>query len=444
MGYSTDLVPYAIAGGIYGTARMAGSYMKGRGGKRIRRSRSRRVVRRRRVVLHPLGKRRSTSAGFNEGYSMLNKRAVNSARRKMRHKRIRRKEISLALMARVSMNFNAINEIEAGRGRLALCSSKFTYDPPDPVTGVRSTHTLPCHLFRLDNTPLSISTVSTASTLVYTTDNTSTSATPAQYRFVNGIYCRANGDGEAGSAAYNWNTTDAVTSNLWRDTSEDPTVKRKWYQKSVEAEFVMYGQTNQDTLFRIDIVRMDGRYARYMDGQDAVPADVLPEWNAFWHSVIAPYTQNPAHKPRRVGNHMKIVKSFKFKMPEQSADFERASCVKTKVKLPLNRIINRYWRKGASGNVTTDDGKFDPENIGPMDINSFGETADSFDSLEADSGFINPNQRYYMLVRATNTDMQEYATTNTSNPTVPSAENVNLGEDPTYDIKLRSTYLVDL
>lgn len=374
--------------------------------------------------------RKPSGGRFNSGYNLVNMKARNTARRSMRHKRVRRTIVPAALMARCSLNYVQRNEIELSRGRVLLPNMSIT-------TLANTPDALPLHVYELDMTPLSGTSVANIMQL-YRLPGT------GAFYFGRSQFVKNAFDGET-STTEDYVLNSSAVSSLWKDCPEDPTTKRKWYQKRVTCEMLLYGQNNQDTLYRIDIVRMDPRFAAKM-GTTAPQGDsgagtepdsvVLEEWNQFWYSLVAPYTQNPTYKPRRVSNAMKVVKSFKYKIPEQSADYDRQNCVKTKFTLPMNRIVNRYWKKGAGSLVSFSDSTTNPEDAVLLN----NQTVDDFSNAESENGRIVPGARYYMIVRATNTDKRNNTGAAVSNYPIA----VTPGQDPTYDIQLRSEYLVDL
>lgn len=375
---------------------------------------------------------------FNSGYNLVKRKARNSAKRRMRHKKVRKSMAPLALMSRVSMNWFQRNEMELNRGRTLLPNLYNRLEVGAPA-GTDQLQYLPLHIYSLDRTCLPTETTKPIFWhLQYARNGYGTVAQKNMYTVANAVYLKNNFDGETGAADNEYNVSTTAVASQWKDFNEDPTSKRKLYQKGVKVELMMYGQNNQDTLYRVDVVRFDQRYA------DAISKTQNPsvgtafgdEWNQFWHSMIAPYTQNPTYKPRRVGRVLTIVKSYKFKIPEQSADYDRQNCVRTKFYIPLNRIINRYWKKGGSRPADTgvgDDNELDPEAA----ANLQDQSNDDWNQWEADGGDIHPGARYFLIIRATNTDVR-------LTDVGLSSLNVTPGQDPTYDISLRSEYLVDM
>lgn len=366
-------------------------------------------------------------ASFNSGYNLVNMRARNTAKRRMRHRRVRKSVLPTALMSRVSTNLVCRNEIEISRGRILL---------PNAVDNAVTTRKyLPLQLYELDLTPLSgASSIGGMWQCQWDSSNNGTNIGPG-YAFNNAFWLKSVIDGETTNTDSYGPTV--VGYGVWKDTPEDVTTKRKWYQTKMDVEMLMYGQSNQDTLFRIDIVRFDTRIGQLFDGQTSTVGAPLysatasnfmsvEEWNKFWHSLIAPYTQNPTFKPRKVGNLMTIVKSFKYKIPEQNAEYDRQNCAKTKFSIPFNRIINRFWKKGADGSI------FDPED--PSFMNDV--YLDDYNTLESENGRIDPKYKYFMMVRATNTDNRAMGVSNVIS--------VTPGQDATYDMDIKVKYLVDM
>jgi len=373
---------------------------------------------------------------FNTGYTITNMKARNTAKRSMRHRRISGRDIAKALMARVSYNNYRINEIETGLGAVLIPNTAYgTGGSGSPPVYTRVINYVPLQMYTLDTTNVDGNLLSPSAWQLYYDKDTVPNPDQCRYLFENKLFLRSSNDGEAtDTPSYNYSVCPATQ---WNDDQEaflTGTNRRKWYQKRINVEMVMYGQTNQDTLYRVDVVQFDPRIAESFSRAPDFPAAQsthLNEWNQLWHSLVAPYTQNPMHKPARQKGLIKIVKSYKFKIPEQSADFDRVPCVKTKFTLPMNRVINRYWKRGATTEGQAQD---DPEDAAIMN----NPLADQFNLAETDGGFIDPKYRYFLMVRATNNDRGTIA-----NGFQPSLTRTS-GQDPTYDIKIRSEYLVDV
>lgn len=384
------------------------------------------------------GKRSRTPAPkFNTGYTITNMKARNTAKRSMRHRRVSGRDIAKALMARVSYNNYRINEIETGLGAVLLPNYCYGTGGTFPASTFTQNY-CPLHIYTLDTTSVT-SGVSTAPSAwqLYHVKDTAAEPDASYYAFENKLYLRNTNEGPNETSTTPAYVYGACNSTQWENDADVVTVgtkKRKWFQKNVSCEMVMYGQTNQDTLYRVDVIQMDARFAEAFSRSTVFPSAQithLNEWNQFWHSLVAPYTQNPMHKPMRQMSNIKIVKSFKFKIPEQSADFDRVPCVKTRFNVSLNRVIDRFWKRGAESDAVLPN---DPENAAQMN----DPTADSYKIAEADQGFVDPKKRYFLMVRATNNDRGALINGFQSSLTRTS------GQDPTYDIKLRSQYLVDI
>lgn len=380
-------------------------------------------------------KRTST---FNSGYSITNMKAKNTAKRSMRHRRTRKRDLAAALASRVSVNYTRINEIEVGRGALLLPNIGFANSTQD-------LNYVPLHIFSLDKRPLlSNSTTARIGWQLY--HDTALPGGQQMYKFTSSFWSKNVQDGDvADNPDYVLGASNIAS--LWTDRADEAGTtasiwnKAKWYQKRVHVEMVMYGQTNADTLYRVDIVKLDPRFAQAFNTVNetddvfvAAGQQVTDEWNSFWHSIVAPYTQNPLHKPQRQKGAIKIVKSFKFKIPEQSADFDRIPCVKTKFTIPMDRVVNYAWRKGVDfdGQITN---PVDPEDVTIM---NFQKSDNNPNGAQFSRGLLHPAASYFMIVRATNTDR------GANLASFPTTVAVNRGQDPTYDIKMRSEYLVDI
>lgn len=379
-----------------------------------------------------LFKRKQPSPQFNAGYTITHMKAQNRAKRRRTKTPMNGAALQKALMAKVSYNLVRINEIEVGRGAMLLPNLRWS-------NATQYENILPLHVYSLDRRGDTTSDIDIFHQLFYRRETT-----PATegYSFTSQGWQKDVADGElTNSDNY---TYGARPASFWTDDAEAKIhERRKWYQKRITCELVMYGQSNQDTLYRVDVVRMDERAsalfsrvrASSAERIDGVGTVVGPEWHAFWHSMVAPYVQNPLHKPERVQNFVKILKSYTFKIPEQSADFDRVPSVKTKFTVPLNRIVDYQWKRGQDSGVTN---PFDPEDAA---INTLARS-DSHGSGQADNGYIAPKYRTFLVIRATNNDSRPVGAT--PGATFPSIVGVARGEDPTYDIKLRSEYLVDV
>jgi len=398
---------------------------------------------------------------FNAGYTIVNRKAVNSKRRKSKGKsrfsRVRKqkkvkKQANIAgkLLRKIQKRIIALNEIETGRGSILLPNLK--QSGPDVLNSK-------------DWYPLQLIDISQVDTRqdrdrIYSLhrwndiaahDRLLTSKN-YQFEFSQGVYRKAQPDGEISTSIYNVsNLRDStITDGVASDTATEGEVRR-WYQHDVNIDLMMYGQSNQDTLYRLDVVMFDPWVCDLIDGLRGNGRDTLfnsdigavspvyqnigvgvhergVEWNNLWHGLVAPYTQNPMIR-RPATKHMKILKTYQFKIPEQSNQFDRQPCVKTKIKIAMSRVRDRYWRS-----VTrTANTQVDPENADTLNLRAYDDKTDT-DLLSKGfgNGFLNPKQRVFFMIRCTNNDQR--VTSNFENI------GVDPGNDPTYDINMRTSF----
>lgn len=344
----------------------------------------------------------------------------------MRHPRLRGKDFARTMACRVSVNHYRINEIETGRGAVLLPNIGW-------ANAVSDDNYVPLHIYSLDKRLTDATDFSVLGWQCYHARDIA--ANTERYDFTPNMWYKSIKDGDV---ANNDNyVSGSCSSSLWQSDQTAAlrmSEKNKWYQKRAMVELVMYGQTNADTLYRVDVVRLDPRHSALFSSSGVItpPATTSTEWSTLWHSLVAPYTQNPLHKPAKAKGALTIVKSYKFKIPEQSADFDRIPCVKTKINIPLDRVLNYRWKIGVDGTTSTN--LIDPEDDTIMN----DEKADNSDTAQQDNNFPAPEYRYFLMIRASNTDR------GANLGAFPSTFAVARGQDPTYDIKMRLEYLVDI
>lgn len=410
-----------------------------------------RPVKRRRYTAPP-----STST-FNSGYTIVSKKARNVKRkytRRMKRKmrKIKKKvssvaaKITRASVEKLYKRLVLMNEMELGRGRVLM---------PNLLTSTSGygfvNNFLPLQL--IDITDVDHSVSNPWYQLYYTTAESVPGGTFPNYFFNNNIWCKLSGDGETanndttdpgssnasdaylyGTQSFGLSSTDPL-GNTYQDT-------RKWHQNSVKVDLMLYGQSNQDTMYRFDVVRFDPRIADLIHQQfnrDSVETGAGPEstgfyqvtaeeWKTFWQSLVFPYVSNPLVKRPRPRRFMKILKTYKFKIPEQSSEFNRIPSVKTSFTIPINKVWSRYWHTAHLSNVsTTVDG--DPENSAALNDTDYSM------HKRWGSGKVHPKYRTYLMIRATNTDRRSVDSLEATN-----SIRVVKGQDPTYDINLSTSF----
>lgn len=359
------------------------------------------------------------SGQFNSGYHIVSRRAKSRIRGKRLANRRRNNASTLAKLNTrpFSFNINLCNEIENSRGRILIPNT----------TPALNNKFLPLILIDLDRLPNNNVSLSDPNiypapqmyTLRYSTGN---------YAFSKGAYIKNVAEGETPDNVYTYSDANTASS-LWSPTQTSVPAGSAdvVYQKRLEMDLLMYGQNNQDTMFRIDVVRID---PQIMPDWDAMGVKAMKkyeptstEWNTLWHSLIASYTQNPLYKPKKTP-WIKFVKSYSFRMPEQSADFDQQNCVKTHIRVPLNRIINKLYKSGAPHH--------DPEDAAILN----NATDDSYNGTQSNAyGDINPKHKLFVMIRATNTDNRP-----TYGDTFEKID-VTPGQDPTFDLRMRLKYV---
>lgn len=369
---------------------------------------------------------------YNSGYTIHNRKAVNTKRRRRyrtRNMRIRRavvrkrqlSGIAGKLLEKVYKRYVNMNEIEVERGRVCL--------PNCQLFGVGSFTYLPLQLIELNNVDHNAANI--CRQLYYVSADDTGITNDPQYYFSSAVLAKQDADGESGKASNSYSFGSYLDSCV--STNGAPNQMR-WYHKKTTVDLLMYGQTDQDTLFRIDIVKFDPSIVEWIDTAIEANTDVnngtstrSGEWKQLWHSLIMPYVQNPLAKRPRPSKLMKILKTYKFKIPEQSKDFDRVQSVKTRITVPFNRIVDRYWRRKMQDDAYT--ANVNPESESNMNKDDFN----NFDFAQYGNGRVRPKDRVYMMIRATNND-------NRTGSEVGIID-VDKGADPTYDINLVSSFV---
>lgn len=367
---------------------------------------------------------------FNAGYYIVNRKARNSKRRRryskklkvrsMKRNKARLAGISGKLLSRMWKKVVLLNEMENNRGKLGLVND----------VNASGRHFLPCHIFDItavDNRYVGLTSGYTDGLGLNVVFDTTASANSKMYS-TDLLPIKLNSDGETASNLYGFSNPNWVTVS---DTNNDLSNTTKLYHRDVKIELMMYGQKDQDTLYRVDVVMFDPKWVEmlYTTEGDTPPqthAADTRDWNQFWHALISPYTQNPLVKKPR-GKYMKILKSYKFKIPEQSGDYEQQPCVKTKINIPMNRVRNLHWHTGVGSQSAATMDPEDPAGFFPdddTDANSFGQ------------GRIHPRSRVFLMIRATNT----------TKGSIPSdgTYGITKGEQPTYDMTINSRFYVNV
>lgn len=400
-------------------------------------SRTSRVIRRAARRLNPFKRRRTTGSSSSPAYvppqgtgmSIHNARARNVKRRRGRRmiriarRRISRKNISVAgkLMEKTSFRMALVDEMELERGRVLLPNIM-------QAAGLASYNHLPLQL--IDLSPLQDNKVIIRN-LCHDRNNTIGGINDPQYFFTPDIFFKSDTDGE-GTNASDYIQFGLASQGRMISTGPTPLTDntRKVYQGKVKVDLMLYGQDNIDTLYRIDIVRFSPDMVRWIDtvtaGATAPPASTMNsgQWKQFWHALTAPYISSPLAKLSRDSKLMKIIKTYKFKIPEQSADFDRVQVVKTRITHNINRVLNRYWKApAASTDFTT---QVEPDAATNLELQ------DQYTTEKWGDGWPHPLSRTFMMIRATNPNRQ----LNTLGEAYP----VTKGKDPTYDINFRTEF----
>lgn len=407
-------------------------------------------------MTRPLKRRRDVEPAYvkkmGDGYSFLNAPAI--PRRKKRGRKGRKTVMPLrvmpALSYRGSVNLGLKAEIDAKQGMVGIPSVYHT---------VSMLHCLPMHVYELNYTPCTSNDISsvvfrpTPKTLVYNNQS-------GNYAFAKGVYTRGasslDGSGQdaddiaAPSTTYNLRQ---VRPQLWFGEGVNSQDVRKVYIRDVKMNFQLFGQADQDTLYRIDIgyftddVLTDymtdfGDNTNILYPQDTPPTSHVftrEAFNQWCKSMIIPYTQNPTSKVPRP-KFFRAIKTYSWRIPVRSQDRTMTPCVNTNVKIPLERLINRYWKRGANaiGNATNN--PENPDNMQEVAVSTIGNNGataidlkndqDLQDTLESYYGRPAPRQRLFMIIRCTNTD-----TTGTG-AAFPGPIGIGFNNDPTYNLDM--------
>lgn len=398
-------------------------------------------------------RRKKDYNGFNSGYSIVNRKAVNTKRRLRRSRKFRKrramrqKRNRMTVAAQLTEHFFkrtiAMNEQELSAGAIALANAYVL----NPTSASYNWKYLPLHLYDITDVSTHDNQTGLTNCCQQLVWNYANITGGMQYQVLDSVPRIQTSDGDGvNPRKYTLNST-IMTSNAGPNVeSTRQPIARKWYYHGCKVDLMMYGQTNQDTLYRVDVVRFHPKMIDWMNAvgkgdalvdptaviEDSYSGPTKADWKQFWHSLIAPYTQNPMIRRVR-GKFMKIVKSYKFKIPEQSGDFDRQPCVKTKIYIPFNKVLNRYWHKGTHNtNQSTD-----PEHSGTLNVADYdGYYGSGTVNGNYGGGKIDPKWRTFLMIRATNTDLKQSVEEITGSPVME----IQPGGDPTYDIKIESKF----
>ena len=360
------------------------------------------------------------TSGYNNGYHIKNVRARNVKRRRkyskkrrirsLRRNKIRNAGIAGKLMSRAYRKLFCLNEIENDRGRVALLNNK------NPITNIQY---CPINLF-------DISYVGTDDFATNTKDDVAfqiryDDAATVKYRAYNNLILKENPYGESSG-----NTYKLLTANSYfTKNSVESADKRKFYQHNVHVDLLMYGKKDHDTMYRVDVVQFEPAMIDMWRSGSTSSEINASEYNQFWYSLLAPYMMNPLVKRAR-GKFMKVLKTYKFKIPEGSNDYDQQPMVKTKLKIPINRIRDRYWRK----DYPPESGVANP--VDPEDIAIANVGDQDAAGISYGDGFLHPKKRTFLMIRCTNTKQ--------NSDDLSDGFQLAVGEEPTYDIQIRTCF----
>lgn len=397
----------------------------------------------------PMSRTVRSSSGnrqFGKGFYLVNRRATNVKRRYRKSKRsrivrLKRRKVKMAgvagkLLAKMWKRMVYLTERANGVGiqsRGSVAMPNIIYDN----AGIDNSrwHFMPLIMFDITN----VNTGTTAHNVAHQLVVNRSPGAPSdgmQFRFLESGYIKNSADGEVLSDTYSYTAFKADNAFSSLDNSRYDQAE-KVYQHGSVADLLLYGQKGIDTHYRIDVVQFDPKFVEWLsnpgsatadpDVQDKSHAPSFGDWRQFWHSMLSPYTQNPLVKRYR-GKFMKVLKSYKFDIPEQSNDYEQIPCVKTRIRIPMNRVRDRIWHRGTDTDLTTTD----PERH--QNLNS-----DNYDSVSPANqvtpiNVIRPKDRVYLMIRANSVNQVTDISTLTTE--------IPAGNCPTFDISLRSTFTV--
>lgn len=252
-------------------------------------------------------------------------------------------------------------------------------------------------------------------------------------------------------------------------------VKEKAYLKDIFVKLEMFGQQSIDTIFRVDLVKFnfDDYHPGYYTGLSAGTEwlDYLGKWHAdhpktnpeqqrrdyWWHRAHEEMARRyMAHPGEKIINNnvdrlypFRILKTWKYKLPEQDGDSEQLRSVVANLNIPVNKMI----KYSAQSTSLPDLG--DPSSIvqrGTYITNTHWGTTlndEATDGNNQDYVFNNepayfaygsaaccrarPSDRLYLMIRATN-----YKTGSTTS----TAPTYTKGAAPTFNFTMSKSFLV--
>lgn len=395
----------------------------------------------------PMGRMSSSRArSFSKGYQLVKQRAVPLKKRYRKSKRsriirLKRRKNKLAgiagkLLSRMWKRLVYVRERSQQEQRGAVAMPNVIAD----YSGVLNDrwHYMPLQLYDITN----VNTGGTAHNIGYSllyNRSTNRPADGMDYRVWPGGFVKdtLDGDGSTGDSYSVVSGLNAYNAFSSTDSSKYSNAE-KVYQHGVNIDLILYGQAKIDTHYRIDVVKFDKKFIEWMMAdtlspttdpftQDKNDSPSFGDWRQFWHALVSPYTQNPLIERYR-GKFMKIIKSYTFDIPEQSSDYESTPGVRTRIKVPMNRLRDRVWHRGTdTGQNTTD-----PERHLTLNDADYDSVNPALQVTPINA--IRPQDRVFLMIRANSVDQVTEIATQTTN--------ITAGECPTYDIKITSTYSV--
>lgn len=216
---------------------------------------------------------------------------------------------------------------------------------------------------------------------------------------------------------------------LWHDVPSSQPVSTiagkigdqiRHYHDEFSMKIQMIGTKKYDTMFRIDLVSFVEDFAipstadykngvtTYMSGDENIV-----KFGAWANALSVGYVANPifAKKGPVV---TRIIKSWKFHLPEASGDQQMVPSVTTTIRVPFKKVCSSYIRAPSSN--TTDQ----TESIANTTAGTETVADTASPSIIDEYGRINNRSRVFLMIRATNPQRlevnQSYTPSGAENP----------------------------
>lgn len=424
---------------------------------------------------------------FNNGVGFVNVRSRRSRRVAGRRRRNMRKAAKKAVLTRMvlghtlpiltnswSTNYRHILPMGANAGALALVNAGSNQD----------VNVLPMHIYELVRLPQASTTLSYHLPRTLIQSKAVNDVGQYNYAWVPGLphYNQIKGTTEDApevsstrdfggeyqvcvNNSYASMVTGGVVVNrigqntysLGENWSKDDTeaqicANRFHLLKDVDISLQMYGSNRHDTLFRIDLVQFTDDRLQPMSATNtqvfgSTSGEVInsrPEFNSLMAGLMNPYVDNPMTRIQHPRRGFKILRSWKYKLPEQdNSSWERLPCMSTKINIPFGQLMTSVYRATEY-----------EKDLESFDMNGAQNTMGISGVNQFDGqGRPHPRRRYFLLVRATSP--HNLAMSTSEEPSVPLSVRMRRKDDgdtstsdtaygyicPTYNIDMRIRYV---